>query len=190
MCDLDPAKFLVFLDRDGTIIEDRHYLSDPDGVVLLPGTIQGLGRIIALGGQLIVITNQSGIGRGYFDLLAAEAVNDRMNELLVAEGVELSGIYLCPHSPDDECNCRKPGTLLFEQAAEEQCVPLEGCYVIGDRSSDVEAGVRLGARTVFIASAGDDEAATSLVRADITASDLIEAADFIAKTRRSDITSD
>ena len=142
--------FLVFLDRDGTIIKDKHYLADPDGVELLDGAVEGLQNIQALGGILVVVTNQSGIGRGFFDRPAADAVNSRLREVLEVKGVRLANTYTCPHSPTDSCECRKPRSSLFEEAATVHGLPLDKSYVIGDRPSDVEAGRRIGASSILI----------------------------------------
>ena len=93
----------VVLDRDGTIIEEREYLSDPEQVRLIPGVGAALREFQQLGLGLVVITNQSGIGRGFFDHAQLERVHDRLSELLDAEGVHLDGLYICPHKPDDNC---------------------------------------------------------------------------------------
>ena len=185
MSDSGATGFLIFLDRDGTIIEDRDYLSDPDGVSLLPGAVEGLLRFSALGGLLVVVTNQSGIGRGYFDRRAADAVNDRVQELLASVGIRLAGIYLCPHHPEDGCECRKPGTLMFETASREHGLPLDDSYMIGDRMSDVEAGRRIGARTFLIT--GEPQAPDDC-GADYVVCDLTEVADLIESSRSSEAT--
>jgi len=173
-------EFLVFLDRDGTIIEDRHYLADPDGVELLDGAAEGLRNIISLGGRLVVVTNQSGIGRGLFDRSAADAVNDRLRDVLNKEGIQLAGIYLCPHTPTDSCECRKPRSLLFETASHDLGLPLGDCYIIGDRSSDIEAGHRIKASTILIAPSESHVQSTDI---SWVATDLAHAAEFIIRTR-------
>jgi histidinol-phosphate phosphatase family protein len=161
------GRFAVFLDRDGTVMADRHFLADPAGVELLPGAAAGLRRMRDLGAALVVVTNQSGVGRGYFDLGAVERVNDRLRELLAAEGIELDGIYVCPHGPDEGCACRKPEPGLFLQARDELGLDLGASFVVGDREVDVEAGRRLGATPIRIGREAEDLSA---------AADLIETA--------------
>lgn len=141
----------VFLDRDGTIVVDKHYLSDPDGLELLPNALDGLREMRDLGAELVVVTNQSGVGRGYFPADAIEPMNERLRELLADGGVELDGIYVCTHAPDDGCACRKPGTALFERAAEELNIELRDSFVVGDKDADVEAGRRINAAPIRIA---------------------------------------
>jgi histidinol-phosphate phosphatase family protein len=161
------GRFAVFLDHDGTVMADRHFLADPAGVELLPGAAAGLRRMRDLGAALVVVTNQSGVGRGYFDLGAVERVNDRLRELLAAEGIELDGIYVCPHGPDEGCACRKPEPGLFLQARDELGLDLGASFVVGDREVDVEAGRRLGATPIRIGREAEDLSA---------AADLIETA--------------
>ena len=156
--------FAVFLDRDGTLIEDRHFLGDPDGVELLPNAVEGLRRLRDLGAALVVVTNQSGVGRGYFDEDAVEAVNARIAQLLAAEGVELAGVYVCPHGPDDGCACRKPAPGLLLRAGEELGLDLGASYLVGDAERDAEAARRAGATAILL---GRD------------AADLLEAAELI-----------
>ncbi len=115
---MSQRRFVV-LDRDGTINVDRHYLSDPDQMELLSGATAGLRAMRAMGLGLVVVTNQSAIGRGYFDLARLEEIHNRLRDLLAAERVELDGIYVCPHLPDDGCDCRKPLPGLLRRAAAE-----------------------------------------------------------------------
>jgi len=140
----------VLLDRDGTIIVERNYLSDPDGVELLPGTASGLRKLAALGLGLVVVSNQSGVGRGYFGAPEVEAVNQRMRDLLRAEGVELDAIYYCPHAPADACPCRKPKPGLIERAAREHGFVPREAFVIGDQPCDVELARGVGATAVLV----------------------------------------
>jgi D-glycero-D-manno-heptose 1,7-bisphosphate phosphatase len=130
----------VFLDRDGTLIEERGYAATPDQVALLPGAAQAVARLNRAGVAAIVITNQSGIGRGYFTQTAVDAQHQRLRELLAAGGARLDAVYVCPHHPDHGCDCRKPRTGMLERAAEELDIDLGRSWVIGDRSADVECG--------------------------------------------------
>ena len=140
----------VFLDRDGTIIVERHYLSDPALVELEAGAAQGLKLLQDLGHPLVVVSNQSGIGRGRFTLDDAHAVNARVAELLAEHGVTIAGWYMCPHAPDTDCTCRKPLTGMPEQARAELGVSWEGCYVIGDKRIDVELGRAIGGTGMLV----------------------------------------
>ena len=122
----------VVLDRDGTIIEEREYLSEPEQVALLAGVGTALRELRQMGFGLVVITNQSGVGRGIFDQTQLERVHERLRELLEREGVHLDGLYVCPHKPDDDCRCRKPRLGLLRKAAEELGFNLANSIVIGD----------------------------------------------------------
>lgn len=142
----------VLLDRDGTIIVEKHYLSDPDGVELIGGAAEGLRRLRALGLGLAVVTNQSAIGRGYFDRSRLGEIHQRLAEMLAAEDIQLDGIFFCPHTPDDECACRKPRPGLIEQAAAALDFDPSTSFVIGDMRSDVELGCGVGATTLLVRS--------------------------------------
>ena len=140
----------VLLDRDGTLIVNRHYLADPQSVELLPGVATGLRHLRRLGLGLVVITNQSGVGRGYFTLEQVEQVHQRLNQLLAVEQVQLDGIYSCPHTPVDGCACRKPETGLVEKAAQELNFEPQHCFVVGDQPCDVALGRQIGATTFLV----------------------------------------
>jgi len=129
---------LALLDRDGTLIEHVHYLSDPAGVRLLPGTIQGLLDLKRLGYRLVMVSNQSGVGRGYFGEAEVRAVNARLQELLAPHGVELELLLYCPHRPDDGCVCRKPGPGMAAEACRLLEATLEGAIVVGDSDCDMD----------------------------------------------------
>jgi D-glycero-D-manno-heptose 1,7-bisphosphate phosphatase len=144
------SRRFVILDRDGTLIVERNYLSDPADVELLPEVPTGLRMLRELGMGLIVITNQSGIGRGYFDPARLDLVHGRMTQLLAAGGVELDGIYCCPHLPEEGCACRKPRPGLLLQAASEHRFVPEECIVIGDKPCDIDLGRRFGALTFLV----------------------------------------
>jgi D-glycero-D-manno-heptose 1,7-bisphosphate phosphatase len=145
-------KPFVVLDRDGTIIVERHYLSDPSQVELIPGAAEGLAQLAIMGLGLVVVTNQSGIGRGYFDEARLHQIHHRMCELLATHGVWLSGIYSCPHTPEDHCTCRKPRPGLVERAARELDFDPTEAFVIGDKPCDIELGQRIGAATLLVRS--------------------------------------
>jgi D-glycero-D-manno-heptose 1,7-bisphosphate phosphatase len=142
----------VFLDRDGTLIDDVGFVSHPDQVRLLPGAADGVAQLAAAGYLAVVVTNQSGIARGLFDWPAYHAVAARLDGLLAAAGARLDATYVCPHHPDftGPCGCRKPKLQLYRQAAEALDLDLGGSIWIGDRVRDVEPSRAFGARGVLI----------------------------------------
>jgi histidinol-phosphate phosphatase family protein len=142
----------VFVDRDGTLIEDRHYLADPRDVRLLPGVATALGRLRAAGFAIVVVTNQSGIARGLLTRAQYDAVHERLAALLHETGVDLDGTYMCPHHPEitGACDCRKPAPGLFRLAAKELGLDLQRSVLVGDRWRDVAAAKELGARAFLI----------------------------------------
>ncbi|HUQ48537.1 MAG TPA: HAD family hydrolase [Gemmatimonadaceae bacterium] len=151
----------VFLDRDGTIIHDAHYLSRPDKVHLIAGAAEAIARINTAMIPVIVITNQSGIGRGYFTLEDYSAVASRLDSLLADFGAHIDATYFCPHAPEDKCECRKPGDLLFRRAqAEIPSVDLAQSLYIGDRMRDIEAGLSFGGDAVLVPHADTPTAET------------------------------
>jgi D-glycero-D-manno-heptose 1,7-bisphosphate phosphatase len=165
----------VFLDRDGTVIEDRHYLSDPQGVRVLPGAAQAVARLNRAGILAVLVTNQSGIGRGYFSESDFLAVQRRMVQALAAAGAHLDGMYHCPHSPEHvpPCDCRKPAVGLFELAARELGINLAHSFFIGDRLRDVTPAGRWGGTGILV---GGDAEAADVLPAFCTTADTLEAA--------------
>lgn len=134
-----------FLDRDGTLTEERGYAATAAAIALLPGAAQAVRRLNTSGVAAVLITNQSGIGRGYFSHAAVAAQHAALEALLARDGAGLDGIYVCPHHPAAGCGCRKPGTALLERAAAELGLDLARSYMIGDRPADVECGERAAA---------------------------------------------
>jgi len=143
----------AFLDRDGTIIDDDHYIAKPELVRLRPTAASAIARLNRASIPVIVVTNQSGIARGLVTDADYARVAQRLDELLAAEGARIDATYVCPHHPDfgGACECRKPGTLLFRRAAEEHALDLTCSAFIGDRWRDVAPGVPLGGRPILIA---------------------------------------
>jgi D-glycero-D-manno-heptose 1,7-bisphosphate phosphatase len=144
----------VFLDRDGTLIRDLGYTHRIEDYELLPGVVAGLRRILGCGYRLAVITNQSGIGRGYF---SAEQYADFQAHLvgdLARQGVPIEASYFCPHRPDAECQCRKPRPALLRRAQEELGADLARSWVIGDSAVDVELAKRGGCRGAVLVLTG------------------------------------
>lgn len=147
-------KRAAFLDRDGTLIEDAHYLSDVSRIHLLPGAADSIRRLNDAGVLAIVVTNQSGIAQGLITEAQYEATRDRLAELLRGAGARLDAQYHCPHYPSvtGACECRKPGTGLFRQAARDHQIALDRSLYVGDRRRDVEPGVTLGGCGVLVPS--------------------------------------
>jgi D-glycero-D-manno-heptose 1,7-bisphosphate phosphatase len=138
----------IFLDRDGTIIEDVGYLADCDHVRVLDDALVVLRRLTEAGFALVVVSNQSGIGRGLVTAAQAASVHHRLVELLAAGGVDLDGTYYCPHAPDQGCACRKPSTELILCAGRELRLELTTSFMVGDQVTDLEAGRRAGCQAV------------------------------------------
>jgi D-glycero-D-manno-heptose 1,7-bisphosphate phosphatase len=146
-----PARQVVILDRDGTIVVDRHYLGDPSELQFAPGAEAGLRQLHAMGCRLVVITNQSGVGRGLLSLDQVERVNNGLREMVARIGAKLEAIYFCPHAPDAGCMCRKPESELLIQAGRELEFEPSSVVVVGDKESDVEFGRRVGAMSILVA---------------------------------------
>ncbi len=146
----EHAQAAVFLDRDGTVIVEKHYLHDPAGVELLPGVVAGLRRMAGLGLRLVLVSNQSGVGRGYFGREDVERVNGRLVELLAAQGLRLDALYLCPHAPTEACDCRKPLPGLITRASRELGLNPAASFVIGDKLCDVDLGLAVQATTILV----------------------------------------
>lgn len=140
----------VFLDRDGTLIRETGYLSDPGAVELLPGVGRALRNLVEAEVPLVVVSNQSGVGRGRFGAGQVHAVMARMRAALRAHGVELSAVYFCPHRPEEDCPCRKPKTGLLERAAEDLHLSLADSVMIGDKRIDAATGRIAGGRGILL----------------------------------------
>jgi D-glycero-D-manno-heptose 1,7-bisphosphate phosphatase len=147
---MPEARPALLLDRDGTLIEDDGYISQPENVRMVPGSIAALKVLQHSGLALVITSNQSGIGRGLITRAQARAVHERVVEILEAGGVHLDGAYYCPHAPQEGCECRKPRPGLLQEAAAELHLDLSRCIVVGDQARDVEAGRRAGCRTAAI----------------------------------------
>lgn len=146
---LRPA---VFCDRDGTIIAERDYLSDPAGVELIPGAADGLRTLHEAGFALVIVTNQSGIARGLYTDADYTAVAARVEEVLARDGVRIDSVQYCPHHPDitGPCPCRKPDIGMYSTAAEELGIDLRASYYIGDKLTDVLPALELGGKGILV----------------------------------------
>jgi histidinol-phosphate phosphatase family protein len=156
----------VFLDRDGTLIEDRHYLRDPHQVALLPGAATAVRRLARAGLPVVVVSNQSGIARGLLTEDDYLATTQRLDALLAADGARLAGHYHCPHLPEisGPCECRKPGPLLYRRAAADLDIDLTRSWWVGDRVRDIVAATGFGGRGILVLTgqgAGEAEAAAA-----------------------------
>ena len=185
---LDPAHILegytIFLDRDGTLNEDPGYLRSASELKLLAGVGAALARLKSAGARLVVITNQSGVGRGYLTLKDLEAIHARLEGLLEQRDAALDAIYFCPHHPDDGCRCRKPATGMVERAVSELQVDLKKAYLIGDHASDIQLAKAVAVTSILVTRGKVDDQALNMLRAagampDVVVPSMVEAAEWI-----------
>ncbi|HXD87561.1 MAG TPA: HAD family hydrolase [Urbifossiella sp.] len=180
---------IVFLDKDGTLVENVPFNVDPARIALCGGAAEGLRALAARGFRFAVVSNQSGVARGYFEESDLVAVHQRLSELLDASGVNLAGFFYCPHHPAGAvaryaraCACRKPAPGLLLDALRELGGDSRDCWMVGDILDDVEAGARAGCRTVLIDNGNETEWQAGPHRVpDIRAKDLTEAATLMLK---------
>lgn len=178
---------LVLIDRDGTINVERNYLSAPDQIQLLPQAADGINFLRELGLTIAVVTNQSGIGRGFFDAARLAEIHTRLQEVLRESGTNIDAIYFCPHAPEDNCKCRKPQTNLAEQAARDFNADLSKSFVIGDNVCDIELGKNIGATTILVRTGYGETAARKIeAQPDYTVENLFEAAVLIKEILEKD----
>ena len=156
----------AFLDRDGTLIEDTNYLADPDEVQLLPGVTDDLRGLNKLGIPVIVVTNQSGIAQGLITEAQYEATRSRLDALLRAAGAHIDATFHCPHYPavSGPCDCRKPGTLLYERAIAQFGIDATRSLFVGDRVRDVEPGLKMGGFARLVPSGSTPDGDLALAR--------------------------
>ncbi len=171
----------ALIDRDGTINVEKHYLSDPDQVELYPGVAAAIRRLNRLNLGVVIVTNQSGVARGYFDMARLEEIHTRLYALLEAEGAVIDGIYICPHGPDEDCTCRKPLPGMVKQAVADHHFDPSQAFMIGDKEVDVELGRAVGA-TTFLVRTGHGPKFVEGTKADHVVDDLAAAVKIIEKT--------
>jgi D-glycero-D-manno-heptose 1,7-bisphosphate phosphatase len=140
----------VFLDRDGTINTEVDYLSTVEGFIFLPGALAALVRLAKTKYKIIIVTNQSGIGRGYFTEERLKEINVKMCCLLEKAGGRIDAIYYCPHRPDENCSCRKPKTGMIEDAKKDFTIDLAASYMIGDATRDVQLAINAGCTSILV----------------------------------------
>lgn len=147
----------VFLDRDGTIIAEKNYLSQISEVKVLPWVPSAIRQLNQNNFRVIVLSNQSGIGQGFFTQKKVEKINNYLKNLLLKKGAKIDKIYFCPHTPEDGCFCRKPSAGLIYQAQKDFNIALEKSYLVGDKASDIEAGYRAGCKTILVLTGYDEK---------------------------------
>ncbi|HHV93097.1 MAG TPA: HAD family hydrolase [Firmicutes bacterium] len=190
---MEGKKGAVFLDRDGTIIEEVNYLRDPADIRLLPGAAEGLTRLQEHY-PLVIVTNQAGVARGYFDELHLSRLHRHLEHILAREGIHLAGIYYCPHHPEEgrfpyrrDCPCRKPKPGMLLTAARDLLLDLSQSYTIGDKLSDIGAGRNAGTKAILVRTGwGQEEERLiggSQLIPDYVADNLLDAAAWILRQR-------
>lgn len=183
----DEVMNLVFIDRDGTLGGDGGYCN-PDDFTLYPESIDAIRRLKESNLKAIVITNQSHIASGDITLEQMNQSFERIQRDLQSNGASLDGWYICPHGPDDNCTCRKPGTALLQMASQDFDVPLEQCWVIGDREGDLIAGAVAGCKSIMVLtgrgkrSLDERQFRTNRIEPACIAKDILEAVEFIIST--------
>ncbi|MGE5844690.1 MAG: D-glycero-alpha-D-manno-heptose-1,7-bisphosphate 7-phosphatase [Syntrophaceae bacterium] len=182
----------VFMDRDGTINEEVSFLNRMEQLKLYPQSGEAIRLINAAGMKAVVVSNQSGVARGYFTEDFVRSVHDRINELLGAEGARIDGFYVCPHHPihgqgiyKQDCDCRKPKPGMLLQAAREMNIDLTRSYMVGDMLRDVQTGKNAGAKGILVCTGYG----VNIVRTDMpayVAGDILEAVQWILKDRKNE----
>jgi D-glycero-D-manno-heptose 1,7-bisphosphate phosphatase len=182
---LDVSKRFVMVDRDGTLNVEKNYLSTPDQLELIPGAGEALQRLQDAGWGICVVSNQSGIARGYFDMEQVGKVHQRLEQMLEEFDVHLDGIYLCPHAPAEGCSCRKPLPGMMYQAMAAHGFNPQEAWVIGDKEVDVEFGHAVSAHSILVLT-GYGKHYQSATKADHIANDLAAAVGVILDAQRKD----
>ena len=174
----------VFLDRDGTIAKDVPYCRRLEDFEILPRVPDAIRLLNQAGYKVVVITNQSGIARGYFTQETLLSIHDRMTAELKKHGASIDAIYVCPHHPDEGCQCRKPSPALLSRAATDIGLALDQSYMIGDDPKDVGAGRAAGCRTIRLSPDPNHQGDDPAVTCDHTAVDLFEAIRWLLEDAR------
>ncbi len=181
-----PAKRspAVFLDRDGTVIEEAEYLHEPERIRVLPNALEGMKRFQDMGYRIVLITNQPGIGIGYYSKEDFYRVNRALFKQVSAAGILVDKVYFCPHSKSEKCDCRKPGQALIRRAAEDLNLDLTRSVMIGDKTSDIETGRRAGMKTVIVRTGFGGKDGEYDIKPDWIAGDLLDAAEQVLHSER------
>jgi D-glycero-D-manno-heptose 1,7-bisphosphate phosphatase len=172
---IPPARRAVFLDRDGTLNVEVNYLHRVADFHLIEGAAQAIRALNAANYLVIVVTNQAGIARGYYDAAALDTLHTHLAQVLAAEGAQLDAVYFCPHHPDftGPCACRKPAPGMLLRAAADYRLDLTRSWLVGDTSSDIGAGCAAGCRTVLVRTGYGNQVAAQLVRDAMPRPDMI-----------------
>jgi D-glycero-D-manno-heptose 1,7-bisphosphate phosphatase len=173
----------VFLDRDGTINEEVDYLDDPDRLRLIPGAAEAIRLLNHASMLVIVVSNQAGVGRGYFSTVTVEAIHQQLAKQLAIHGACVDANYYCPHHPNEGCECRKPKAGMLLQASRKHGIDMRRAFIVGDKVSDLDAGRRVGCRTVLVLTGYGEQAREDLVysifQPDYISSNLCDAVKWI-----------
>jgi D-glycero-D-manno-heptose 1,7-bisphosphate phosphatase len=170
----------VFLDRDGVLMHDANYVGHVDQVVILDRAPEAVARLQAAGFHVFVVTNQSGVGRGYFTRQAVDEIHALLDAEFAKVGARIERYFVCPHHPEDNCDCRKPSPKFLRQAAAEFQLDLTRCFMVGDRLTDLQCGENAGARSVLVLTgAGEETRAHPAARPAHIAANLGAAVDWI-----------
>lgn len=185
----------VFLDRDGTLVKEVHYLSDPSQLELLPGVIEGIKRLNSFNAILIIITNQPVIARGLATIKDVKMINNTLIKMLNNNNAYINAVYFCPHHPETnhsdippsaikyriKCECRKPKVEMLKKAVEDYNIDLEKAFIVGDSTRDIKAGEKLGIKTVLVQTGNKGRDKIYPVKPDYVAVDFRQAVDIICK---------
>ena len=178
--DVSERARAIFLDRDGTVNEDKNYLGDVRNLEIIPGAVQAVNLLKKAGFLIFVVTNQSGLARGFFGREDLERIHDKIREVF-----PLDGIYYCPHHPDEDCPCRKPKPKMVMDIADKFRIDLGESYLIGDAPSDLEMGQRAGCKSILVLTGKGKETEDLLrengPRVEFIAKDILEAAERITQ---------
>lgn len=172
----------VFIDRDGPILIDKGYMGDPGLAELAPGAAEGIKLLRQAGYKVIIISNQSGVGRGMFELAEAKTVHNRMVQMLKEQGTEINDSYYCFHAPNEGCKCRKPKPTLIYEAAEKHHIDLGSSFMAGDKASDILTGKNAdhGMRAILVGQKeGEPLTPEDRKLANYECANLLEAAEWV-----------
>ena len=180
---MENSKTAVFIDRDGTVNVEKNYLHKIEDWEWIPGVIEAIKKLNRIGLQVIVVSNQAGIARGYYDEQAVKALHRQVEELLEKEQAKIDGFYFCPHHPDfsagGPCRCRKPEPGMLQQASQDFDIDLTRSFMIGDKLSDIEAGRRCGAMPILVRTGYGQQAAEKCDPSVVIKNDLSDAVQYI-----------
>lgn len=169
----------IFLDRDGVINQEVQFVAKPEEFHILDNSIKALKLLMETDYKIIIITNQSGMGYGYYTEDDYQAVTNKMVKIFAEEGIVIDAIYHCPHRYEEKCNCRKPGTGMLDKAKKEFAIEYERSWFIGDKTSDIKAGENVGVKTIMVLTGAAGKDGRYDVKPDFIAADLLEAVYFI-----------